>query len=142
MQLPTKEHMPARRKLPAIINNLPSHRKTQRQQYDRNVHRTNRRTTSKQDTETTLHHSATPNTETPANSASISGPLKTTTSNNLFPGAFCHRFRPYNSLSKICNLCLKEKFLIICRPELSAPNKRNELVSSCRHRNKALLRNN
>ena len=32
---------------------------------------------------------------------------------------------PYNSSSKRCNLCLKEKFLIICRPELSALNKRN-----------------
>lgn len=49
---------------------------------------------------------------------------------------------PYNSSTKRCNLCLKEKFLIICRPELSTLNKRNELVSSCRHRSKALLRNN
>ena len=47
---------------------------------------------------------------------------------------------PYKSSNKRCNLCLKEKFLIICRPELSSLNKRNELVSSCRHRNKALLR--
>ena len=45
---------------------------------------------------------------------------------------------PYNSSSKRCNLCLKEKFLIICRPELSTLNKRNELVSSRRHRNKDL----
>ena len=49
---------------------------------------------------------------------------------------------PYNSSSKRCNLYLKEKFLIICRPELSKLNKRSELVSSCSHRNKALLRNN
>ena len=48
----------------------------------------------------------------------------------------------YNSSSKRCNLCLREKFLIIYRPDLSSLNKRNELVSSCRHRNKALLRNN
>ena len=48
---------------------------------------------------------------------------------------------PYNSSSKRYNLCLKEKFLIICRPDLSSLNKRNELVTSCRHRNKALLRN-
>ena len=41
---------------------------------------------------------------------------------------------PYNSSSKRCNLCLKEKFLIIYRPDLSSLNKRNELVSSCRHR--------
>ena len=37
---------------------------------------------------------------------------------------------PYNSSSKRCNLCLKEKFLIIYRPKLSTLNKRNELVSS------------
>ena len=49
---------------------------------------------------------------------------------------------PYNSANKRCNLCLKEKLLIIRRPKLSSLNKRNELVSSCRHRNKTLLRNN
>ena len=47
---------------------------------------------------------------------------------------------PYNSGSKRWNLCLKEKLLIICRPELSSLNKRYELVSSCRHRSKAILR--
>ena len=49
---------------------------------------------------------------------------------------------PYNSASKRCKLCLKEKLIIICRPELSSLNKRNELVSSCSHRGKALLRKN
>ena len=44
----------------------------------------------------------------------------------------------YNSSRKRCNICLKEKFLIICRPDLSSFNKRNEHASSC----KALLRNN
>ena len=37
---------------------------------------------------------------------------------------------PYNSANKRCNFCLKEKLLIIRRPELSSLNKRNELVSS------------
>ena len=48
----------------------------------------------------------------------------------------------YNSANKRYNLCLKERLLIISRPELSSLNKRNELMSSCRHRNKTLLRNN
>ena len=48
----------------------------------------------------------------------------------------------YNSSSKRCNLCLKEKFLIICRPDLSSLKKRNKLISSCCHRNNELLRNN
>ena len=38
---------------------------------------------------------------------------------------------PHNSSSKRCNLCLKEKFLIIYQPDLSSLNKRNEIVSSC-----------
>ena len=49
---------------------------------------------------------------------------------------------PHNGASRRCNLCLKEKLLIVCQHELSSLNKNNELVSSCRHRNKALLRNN
>ena len=49
--------------------------------------------------------------------------------------------QPYSSSSKRCNLCLKEKFVIICQPNLSTLNKRSELMSSCRHRSKALLRN-
>ena len=49
---------------------------------------------------------------------------------------------PYNSTSKRCNLCLKEKLLIIHQPELSSLNKRNEHVSSCHLRNKALLSSN
>ena len=48
----------------------------------------------------------------------------------------------YDSTSKRSNLCLKEKLSIIHHPELSSLNKRNELVSSCRHRHKALLRHN
>ena len=35
---------------------------------------------------------------------------------------------PYKSSSKRCNLCLRENFLIICRPELSSLNKRNERI--------------
>ena len=37
---------------------------------------------------------------------------------------------PYSSANKRCNLCLKEKLLIIRRPELSSLNKRND---SCPH---------
>ena len=41
-----------------------------------------------------------------------------------------------------CNLCLREKYVIICQPSQCTLNKLNELVSSCRHRNKALLKCN
>lgn len=79
------------------------------------------------------------------NSTKLSKHIWTLTESNVDHIISCRIFlfrSPYNSASKRCNLCLKEKLLIICPPELSSLNKRNELVSSCRHRNKALLRNN
>ncbi len=48
---------------------------------------------------------------------------------------------PYSNTSNRCNLCLWEKYFIICHQSLATLNKRNELVSSCRHANKFLLRN-
>ena len=48
----------------------------------------------------------------------------------------------YNKISKSCNLCLSEK-LEICkfRDKNALLNKRNELISKCRHENKHLLAN-
>ena len=51
------------------------------------------------------------------------------------------RCKPYSNLTKRCNLCLYEKFVIICHPELCSLNSRNELISTCRHRKKHLLSN-
>ena len=48
---------------------------------------------------------------------------------------------PFSPVSNRCNLCLWEKYFIICTPELATLNKRNELVTSCRHANKFLLKN-
>lgn len=50
--------------------------------------------------------------------------------------------RPYNTANKRCNLCLREKVIIIRQPERFTLNKTNKLVSSCPQRNKALLRSN
>ena len=49
--------------------------------------------------------------------------------------------KPYSNNSNRCNLCLWEKYFILCHPSLATLNKRNELVASCRHANKFLLRN-
>ena len=51
------------------------------------------------------------------------------------------RCKAYSSSTKKCNLCLHEKFLIICHPELSSLNSRNKLITTCRHRKKNLLCN-
>ena len=68
------------------------------------------KTTSRQDTETTLH--------------------------TLFHGVSFHEAHPTIVQVKDATSALKT----ICLSELPSLNERNELVSSCRHRNKALLR--
>ena len=47
--------------------------------------------------------------------------------------------RSYSNVNKKCNLCLWEKYFIICKPEMSTLNRRNELSSICRHSKKFLL---
>ena len=49
--------------------------------------------------------------------------------------------KAYSNKTKRCNLCLHEKFLIIYHPELSSLNRRNELITTCRHRKIFLLSN-
>ena len=65
-------------------------------------------TTSRQDTETTLHHSVMQNTGTLLNSANIFGILTT-----LFHRVSFHLAHPTACSSKRCNLCVREKFFII-----------------------------
>ena len=47
----------------------------------------------------------------------------------------------YNPTYNRCNLCLWEKYFIICKPDLASLNKRNELISSCRQAGKYALKN-
>ena len=44
--------------------------------------------------------------------------------------------RSYSNVNKKCNLCLWEKYFIICKPEMSTLNRRNEMTSTCRHSKK------
>ena len=50
--------------------------------------------------------------------------------------------RAYTNLTKRCNLCMAEKVFIFTKPQTATLNKRNELISSCRHRRKYILRYN
>ena len=51
------------------------------------------------------------------------------------------RAKAYNSSSKRCQLCLTEKLKIITADQQTILNKRNDLVSKCRHANKFILAN-
>ena len=39
--------------------------------------------------------------------------------------------KAYNPANQICNLCLTEKYLIMCKSHMCTLDKRNELASSC-----------
>ena len=47
--------------------------------------------------------------------------------------------KPFNPVSGICALCTREKFLIAFAPEGATLNKRSEIFSSCRHKQRMLL---
>lgn len=47
--------------------------------------------------------------------------------------------KSYSNISKRCNLCITEKYYIMCKPELATLNKRCEIISKCRHARKFLL---
>ena len=49
--------------------------------------------------------------------------------------------KSYSNVNKKCNLCLWEKYFIICKPEVWSLNRRNEMASTCRHSKKFLSRN-
>ena len=51
------------------------------------------------------------------------------------------RSQSFNPSTKRCNLCLKEKYFIMFRPEGATLNDRSEFFSTCRHRLKPLLGN-
>ena len=52
------------------------------------------------------------------------------------------RANSYTNRTKRCNLCNTEKYFIIKKPEMATLNKRNELISTCRHRRKYILKFN
>ena len=49
------------------------------------------------------------------------------------------QLEPYNPESRKCQLCIGEKIEILERDPKNLLNKRSELVSTCRHRNKFLI---
>ena len=51
------------------------------------------------------------------------------------------QYKAYNRTLKKCNLCLNEKLMIIEDPEKNLLNKRSNVISQCRHRNKFKLVN-
>ena len=49
--------------------------------------------------------------------------------------------RGFNPVSRICRLCLLEKYCILYKPEFATLNSRDEFFSPCRHKWKHVLKN-
>ena len=46
---------------------------------------------------------------------------------------------PYSNVNRRCNLCIEERFIIRFRPQMASLNKKDDLVSSCRHKKTFLI---
>ena len=67
--------------------------------------------------------------------------LKESNENYNISWKILSRAKPYSHVSGVCQLCTREKFLIVFKPELGSLNSRNELLGSCRHKRTNLLIN-
>ena len=91
------------------------------------------------DLEATHNPSKTRTYPTPQNSQSICGAYRTETKNTPSSGPLFNAPPPYNPATKRCNLCLAEKYHIMKAPRTITLNKRSELISKCRHKDKYKL---
>ena len=90
------------------------------------------------------NHKASFNIESKRNATELSKHIWDLKDNNLdyaIKWSILCRAPHYSNTTKRCNLCIAEKFFILCKPENATLNKRNELVSKCRHKDKFLLSN-
>ena len=47
---------------------------------------------------------------------------------------------PFNPASGVCRLCIREKYFILFKPEMSTINSRNEIAGPCLHKASRLLK--
>ena len=91
------------------------------------------------------NHTASFRNQNLKNSTELSKYIWTLKANNIdfnISWKIISRAKSYSSETKRCNLCLRENFFIICKPHLCSLNRRNEQISTCRHRKKSLLKFN
>ena len=90
-----------------------------------------------------INHQTSFNNEISKNSTELSKyiwALKSKNERYTIGWKILEKAKPYTNLTGKCQLCTAEKHFIITKPELATLNKRNELVSACRHRRKFILR--
>ena len=50
------------------------------------------------------------------------------------------RAKPFNHVTGVCQLCTREKYFIIFKPEMASLNSRNEIAGPCLHKHSNLLK--
>ena len=50
------------------------------------------------------------------------------------------RAKPYNHVTNVCQLCIREKYFIIFKPEMASINERSEIAGPCLHKHGQLLK--
>ena len=53
--------------------------------------------------------------------------------------AIVSRANPFNHVTGVCNLCTREKYFIIFKPEMATLNQRDEIAGPCLHKQSQLL---
>ena len=123
MQLPTETCMSNKGQLPPNFNHLPSHGHTHS---DNNTSETYLGLTENDFKTRYRNHTSSFRHAHSRNSTELSKHIWDFKDNNIahiISWNILARAKPFNSANKRCNLCLLEKFTIICQPERSTLNK-------------------
>ena len=89
------------------------------------------------------NHKSNFNTRNPKNSTALSKhiwKLKDQNVQNEVSWKIVSRARPFNHVTGVCNLCIREKYFIIFKPEMVSLNLRDEIAGPCLHKQKELLK--
>ena len=50
------------------------------------------------------------------------------------------RAKPFNPVTNVCQLCIRERYFIIFKPHMATINERNEIAGPCLHKHNKLLK--
>ena len=89
------------------------------------------------------NHKSNFNTRNPKNSTALSKHIwkvKDQNVQNEVSWKIVSRARPFNHVTGVCNLCIREKYFIIFKPEMASLNLKDEIAGPCLHKQKTLLK--
>ena len=89
------------------------------------------------------NHRSNFNTRNPKNATALSKHIWALEDQNIsfdVSWKIVSKAKPFNPVTGVCQLCNREKYFIIFKPEMASINSRNEIAGPCLHKHNQLLK--